>query len=884
MADGAPIESVKTTCPYCGVGCGVKATPTGRDSAIIAGDTQHPANWGKLCSKGSALGETLGQKGRLLAPMVDGQRTSWNAAMARVAEGFQRAIDDHGPDSVAFYLSGQLLTEDYYVANKLMKGFIGSANVDTNSRLCMASAVAGHKRAFGTDTIPCTYDDLELCDLLVLTGSNLAWCHPVIYQRIVAEKERRPNLKVVVIDPRRTPTCDIADLHLALAPSSDVALYLGLFHHLIEHGVIDHTFVAEHTNGIGGVTKLASSYTIAEVAKQTRLSEEQLAAFFNLFAQTERTVTLFSMGTNQAADGTDRVNAIINAHLLTGRLGREGMGPFSMTGQPNAMGGREVGGLASQLACHMDFDPVSIDRVQRFWNAPAMAHAPGLKAVDLFQAVEDGRIKAIWIMATNPVVSMPDADRVKAALKACPLVVVSDIVPDTDTARCADVLLPATGWGEKDGTVTNSERRMSRQRAFLPPPGLTRHDWAAVCDLAKRLGHGDAFNFKSPAEIFREYAAMTAFENNGSRDLDLGGLMDMSDADYAAIAPVQWPQPECGEVKARFFADGQFYTEDRKARFVAPTVADTPTETTSLTLNTGRIRDQWHTMTRTRRAPRLNRHAPEPFVEVHPDDAERFGLAHDSLSCISNDRGSIIVRTIVTDAQDQGSIFVPMHWTGETASAARVDAMVAPIVDPISGQPALKSSSVRIVPFEPAWHGFAVGMALEHPDTEYWAEVPCERGHRMELAGLSAPDDWSRFAKTLLNAGRDAVLVHETAEDEASYRCAVFERGRMTGIFLASDEPVTAARDWLAEQIGRVIPAGDRHRILSGQPPEGVFDPGPTVCACLGVGRNTICRAIKNGANNLNAVGERTGAGTGCGSCRQDIRKLMEVTRVPEKA
>ena len=884
MADGAAIGSVRTTCPYCGVGCGVVATPTGADSALIAGDAEHPANWGRLCSKGSALGETLGRKGRLLTPYVHGERASWDTAMSFIAEGFQRAIDDHGPDSVAFYLSGQLLTEDYYVANKLMKGFIGTSNVDTNSRLCMASAVAGHKRAFGTDTVPGTYEDLEACDLLVLTGSNLAWCHPVVYQRIISEKERRPGLKIVVIDPRRTASCDLADLHLPLAPGSDLALYLGLFRYLSANGATDHRFVGAHTKGVEDVAELAASYTLSEVARQTKLTEEQVERFFDLFCRTERSVTLFSMGTNQASDGTDRVNAIINVHLLTGRIGNEGMGPFSMTGQPNAMGGREVGGLANQLACHMDFDPTSIDRVQRFWNAPSVSLAPGHKAVDLFRAVEDGRIQAIWIMATNPVVSMPDADRVREALKACPLVVVSDIVPHTDTAQCADVLLPATGWGEKDGTVTNSERRIARQRAFLPPPGLARHDWWAVCDLAHRLGHRAEFDFQTPAEIFREYAAMTAFENEGSRDLDIGALADLSDAEYNLMEPVQWPCPKDGTAKARFFADGQFYTEDRRARFVSPQFKEPRPGKNPLTLNTGRIRDQWHTMTRTARAARLNQHAPEPYVDIHPADAKSAGLTQGGLATLSNATGSMTARIRMTEGQAPGAVFVPMHWTGDLSSMGRVDALVEPATDPFSGQPALKASTVAIKAFEPSWHGFAAMLHFRKPDTDYWARALSNRCTRVELASLRRPKDWKLFARTLLGTSEDTTVVQETSTDGRSYRCAVLSRGRLVGAFFAEPEPLNIARDWLAEQIGKVIAPGDRQTILRGEPPEGAFDEGPVVCSCHGVGRNTISAAIQTGARTLTAMGARTGAGTGCGSCRPEIRKLMEEAHVPEKA
>ncbi|WP_084398839.1 nitrate reductase [Henriciella aquimarina] len=875
MPDGTRLPSINTTCPYCGVGCGVSATPNGDNSAMVAGDIAHPSNGGRLCSKGSALGETLGLHGRLLAPRVDGKRANWDTAMARAAEGFRAAIEKHGPDSVAFYLSGQLLTEDYYVANKLMKGFIGSANVDTNSRLCMASAVAGHKRAFGADTVPGTYEDVEGCDLLILAGSNLAWCHPILYQRVATAKEKRPGMQIVVIDPRRTASCELADQHLPLKPGSDVALFQGLLTYLARHDCMDEPFIRARTNGVEDALEAAAPYDLTRVSQETGLPATELESFYARFAWTEKTVTLFSMGVNQARDGTDKVNAIINPHLLTGRIGKPGMGPFSMTGQPNAMGGREVGGLSNQLACHMDFDPASVDRVKRFWTAPNIAEKPGLKAVDLFEAVEDGRIKAIWIMATNPVVSMPDADRVKAALKACPLVIVSDIV-DTDTTACADIVLPATGWGEKDGTVTNSERRISRQRAFLPPPGLARHDWQALSGLARRLGYGKWFAYGNPADIFREYAAMTAFENEGTRDLDLGGLSDLSDSAYDALAPIRWPVRKDGGQIERFFEDGQFFTEDRRANFVAPALSPKPAaKPLPLILNTGRIRDQWHTMTRTGRAARLNQHIGEPFAEIHAADAASIGITDAELLTLSNRKGRIAVRALITDEQQKGTVFVPMHWTGLKANAARVDSLVTPSPDPVSGQPALKSSRVKAAPLAPAWYGFAAGLSLTSPEIAYWARSTALSGNRMELAGSEMPDDWAGFARELFASQHDGELVEGVA-GPGTYRAALFERGRLTGILIASSRPVAAARDWLTAQLGHIITGPERTAILAGFPGEGAADPGPIVCSCLGVGRNTLIDAIRDGATTLNMIGTCTGAGTNCGSCRPDIRKLME--------
>ncbi|RPI58507.1 MAG: nitrate reductase, partial [Lysobacterales bacterium] len=487
------MSAVRTTCPYCGVGCGLLAARAADGGGHeIRGDPEHPANFGRVCSKGAALGETLGLEGRLLHPEIHGARASWDEALDVVAQGFARTIEAHGPDSVAFYVSGQLLTEDYYVANKLMKGFIGSANIDTNSRLCMASAVAGYRRAFGSDSVPNDYTDLEQAELIVLVGSNLAWCHPVLFQRVTAAKAANPKLKLVLIDPRRTQTAEIADLFLPVRPGTDVILFNGLLNYLRKEDTLDLEFLDAHTEGFGAALRCAkdSAASIPAVAAACGLKEDDVLDLYRWFARTPKTVTAFSQGVNQSTSGTDKVNAIVNVHLATGRIGKPGMGPFSLTGQPNAMGGREVGGLANQLAAHMDFAAGNVDRVARFWGSARTAAKPGLKAVDLFEAVERGVVKAIWIMSTNPVVSMPDAERVRRALQGCELVVVSDCVRDTDTTRCAHVLLPAAAWGEKSGTVTNSERRISRQRTFLSAPGEARPDWWIVTQVARRMGFG----------------------------------------------------------------------------------------------------------------------------------------------------------------------------------------------------------------------------------------------------------------------------------------------------------------------------------------------------------------------------------------------------------
>src|SRR5262245_7296306 len=725
------LRAVKTTCAYCGVGCGVLATPDGKGGAAIAGDPEHPANFGRLCSKGSALGETLGLEGRLLHPMIrcskgSMERIAWSDALDHVASRLQHIVARDGPGAVAFYLSGQLLTEDYYVANKLMKGFIGSANVDTNSRLCMASSVAGHRRAFGADTVPGCYEDLDEADLLVFVGSNAAWCHPVLFQRMLANRQKR-GARMVVIDPRRTDTAGDCDLFLGLKPGTDSALFCGLLVHLADSGALDHAYIASHTTGFEDALARARSIagSVAATGLATGLAEPDVAAFFRLFAETPRVVTLYSQGVNQSAQGTDKVNAILNCHLATGRIGKVGASPFSLTGQPNAMGGREVGGLANQLAAHMAFTPPDIDRVRRFWKAPHIATHEGLKAVQMFEAIGRGEIKALWGMGTNPAVSLPDADAVRAAMKKLELCVISENVRSNDTVNAgAHVLLPAQAWGEKSGTVTNSERRISRQRAFLESPGEARPDWWIMGEVARRLGFGAGFNFNSAADIFREHAALSAFENDGARDFDIGALTSLSDEEFDAMAPVQWPIRQGAEPQARFFAEGGFFANDFKARFVAPEIPALRTETTParpLRLNTGRIRDQWHTMTRTGESPRLGQHLPEPFVEVHPDDAARHGLADGDFARVTTDYGQCTLRVVVSARQQRGMLFAPIHWSGANATAARVGALVAPIIDPFSGQPENKATPASITPYEYVFRGFALSRKPLHLPEHAWS-------------------------------------------------------------------------------------------------------------------------------------------------------------------
>ena len=871
------MSATRTTCPYCGVGCGVEVSSSG----VVQGDRAHPANFGRLCSKGAALGKTLDDAGRITEPTIAGRPALWDEALDLVAARFRDTIAAHGPDSVAFYMSGQFLTEDYYVANKLMKGFIGSANIDTNSRLCMASTVAGHIRAFGEDVVPGIYEDWEEADLVVLVGSNTAWCHPVLHQRLQAARTAR-GTRVVVIDPRRTATAEAADLHLPIASGGDVALFNGLLVHLAESGAFDLDWARRHTTGLDAALAAARLDTPAlpAVAARCGIDPEALETFYDWFAATERSITVFSQGVNQAADGTDRVNAIINCHLATGRIGRPGMGPFSVTGQPNAMGGREVGGLANQLAAHMSFgNPDDIAALRSFWGADALATRPGLKATELFEAVRDGRIKALWIAATNPAASMPRAARVAEALRACPFVVVADCWP-TDTTACADVVLPAASWGEKNGTVTNSERRISRQRPFRASPGLARPDWWMLTELARRLGHREAFDYAGPAAIFREHAALSAHANDGRRVFDIGVLVSLDDAEYDALEPVRWPLPEGG----RLFANGAFPTPDGRARIVA--VRNAPMKETpgALVLNTGRVRDQWHTMTRTGLVPALMEHTPEPLLAINPADAERIGLQDGAFARVATADGALVLRTVSTHEQRRGEVFVPMHWTRSFTASGPVGQAVHAVCDPVSGQPALKATLAQVTPVAAHWHGLLL-RSVDGPPPEggLWVRIPLENGQMFRLAGpdpLPEGAALDRFADELLQTpGAETVDMRDSKR--GVLRRASIQGGRLHAcLLLAPSREALPRAEVFAPLLGEPVPAIARSRLLAGSL---AGDPeGKRVCACFGVGEAAIRHAaVKHVLTTAAEIGALLRAGTNCGSCIPELEKILRDVREP---
>ncbi|MEM7597904.1 MAG: molybdopterin-dependent oxidoreductase [Pseudomonadota bacterium] len=874
--DGTSLPTRRSTCAYCGVGCGVMLTPDGEGGLLVKGDPDHPANFGKLCSKGAALGETVETTHRLAQPVVDGEQTDWDSALQHVADRFRQTAAEHGPDAVAFYVSGQLLTEDYYVANKLIKGFIGTANIDTNSRLCMASTVAGHKRAFGTDTVPGTYEDLDEADLVVLVGSNLAWCHPVLHQRVLAAKAKR-GTKIIVIDPRRTASCDAADLHLPLKIGSDVALFNHLLTEIVARGAQDQTFL-QNTNGFDAALASARANDLSATA----LDPADVARFCDMWIGTKKVMTVFSQGVNQSTSGADKVNAILNCHLATGRIGTPGCGPLSVTGQPNAMGGREVGGLANMLACHLDLENADHrGAVQGFWKAPEMPEAQGLKAVDMFRAVGDGRIKALWIIHTNPAVSMPEADAVRNAIAGCDFVVVSDIMGATDTARLAHVLLPASGWAEKDGTVTNSDRTISRQRPVLSAYGQSRADWDILSEVGRRMGWHDAFNYRAPSEIFREHAALSAIAGGFGKDFDISALADITDTEFDAMEPIRWPVSNTRQ-GGRFFADGRFFHADGKAKLLPVTHKEPSAKTGRrypFRLNTGRVRDQWHTMTRTGLSARLSSHLAEPYLDIHPADAAQLGVTPADLVEVKSPHATCILRARITEDVTQGQVFAPMHWTGETAPSARIDALVTGAVDPVSGQPESKAAVVSVQKLKAAWYGFAVSSKMPSPQSDYWALARTHAGYRLELAGRTAPQDWEAAARALFDLG-DAQVTSFMDPARNLHRLAFHEGGRLLAAIFIAPEPVAVMRDYLATRPGETM-----DQILTGRTPTDVPDPGPVVCSCFGVGINTIARAVEtDGLMTVDEIGQSLRAGTNCGSCKPEIASLLKTLTLPQAA
>ncbi|AIS57045.1 nitrate reductase [Vibrio coralliilyticus] len=851
-------ECMKTACPYCGVGCGVKV-----DKGKIVGDDAHPANKGALCVKGSALAESLNMPSRLLYPKFNGKEISWDEATDVIAEAMNNSIQTKGPDSVAMYVSGQLLTEDYYVANKLMKGFVGSANIDTNSRLCMSSAVVAHNRAFGEDVVPVNYSDLDKAELIVICGANTAWTHPVIYRRIQQAREKNPKLKLVVIDPRKTVTAQQADLHLSIPNDADIALFDGLIRHCIDTGCLDTEFIERNTSGFDQLAeKLKSSkFTLAQLSDTLGIDKQSLLTFYRWFSETQKVVTVFCQGVNQSQTGSDKGNAIINAHLATGSIGMEGAGPFSITGQPNAMGGREVGGLANQLAIHRGFDQESIDAIKAFWRSSDIATKPGLKAVEMFEAVERGDIKVIWIMATNPVVSMPDNGYVRRALERCPMVIVSDITPDSDVAKYANLLLPAAGWGEKQGMVTNSERRMTRQRRFIQPPGCAKPDWQAICEvgqkLCERMEIANGFGFSNEVDIFREFAAMTGLNQDSSLMLDLSEHADISEQEYDNWKPQQWG-------KGQPFSDGKFSFPDGKAKFV---VSDQLPEAQDphWWLNTGRQRDQWHTMTRTGHIAHLAASELEPRVYMSQLSADLLGVKKGELVRVVNGDNSILAKATIEDTLPIKQLYMSMHWAGDYAGNSQVNAVVSRLVDPHSGQPAFKSSRVEVLPEKIASYGLYIGAQFSKESFAYCAFQAEKQSGIWRFANTKRVSKSYGQKSNQQRIMLDLPVGWLAFDYEETSSCRI-----VTSILVVSPKPVEIDYTKLIDLIGKPLSFAELITVASSEKSSQL------VCSCFRVSDKQITSALESGrCHNVSQLQNQLKCGTNCGSCIPQVEALV---------
>lgn len=889
-------RETRSTCCYCGVGCGVIITTEGKQIVDVKGDPEHPANFGRLCTKGSTLHLTAKLDARALYPEVrlsrdlPRARVSWDAALDHVVDRFADIIQTHGPDAVAFYISGQLLTEDYYVFNKLAKGLIGTNNVDTNSRLCMSSAVAGYKVTLGADAPPACYEDIDHTQCLLIAGSNTAFAHPIVFRRIEDAKAKNPEMKIVVVDPRRTDTAQFADLHLAILPGTDVALFHGMLHVMLWEGLLDMQYIRNHTEGFEALKETVREYTPKMVADICGVRERDIIQAAKWFGAGP-TLSMYCMGLNQSIHGTDKNAALINLHLATGQIGKPGAGPFSLTGQPNAMGGREVGGMANLLSGHRDLaNAEHRAEVARLWGVPEVPATPGKTAVEMFDAVKSGEIKAIWIACTNPAQSMPDLNNVLVALHTAELVVLQDAFNNTDSTQYADVFLPASTWGEKEGTVTNSERRITRVRPAAPKPGEARHDWEAVVDFAQRLeqklGKTSAlFNYPNTETIFNEHR-----ESTRGRDLDITGL---SYNILETQGPQQWPFKDgATRGEARLYTDGVFQKPGGKAQFhnaVYKATADKTDARHPFHLLTGRLRDQWHGMSRTGTLAQLYNHAEEPVVSMHSDDMQRRQIKDGDIVKVSNKRGSLTIRVQQSDEVKPAELFIPMHWGRQFMHGLGVNALMPPAFDKTSKQPELKHTTVKIEKLTLPWqmtimrscHDLHLIAQLRTllPAFEYATVGLYGRGSGMVVlrASHSEAPDPAVIAQldTLLGMVEDApMLALDDAKRGISKRILV-EEGQVTGVRLIGE---TLAADWLKQimQEGQFTDALRKWALAPlATPPSGQKTRGKIVCNCFDVSENEIIETCEMGAD-LPTLQAKLKCGTHCGSCVPELKRLVK--------
>jgi ferredoxin-nitrate reductase len=706
-------SEIKTTCSYCGVGCGIIVSNDSKNGVTVRGDKDHPVNRGMLCSKGMNLHYVANDTSdRILYPEMRWskshpmERVSWDSAMERAAAVFSSIIKKHGPDSVGFYISGQCLTEEYYLVNKLVKGFLKTNNIDTNSRLCMSSAVAGYKKTFGEDSVPIAYDDIELADTFLITGANPAWCHPILFRRLEQHKEKNPKVKVIVIDPRRTDTAATADLHLQIIPGTDIVLYHALAKCIIERGYSDSDFIKNNTENYLAYKNLVLSTSLEKASKLCGIPVSDIKLASDLIGKAEGFLSLWAMGLNQSAIGVDKNTALLNISLLTGHVGKPGSGPFSLTGQPNAMGGREVGGMANLLAVHKDLaNPKHRQEVADFWGVDSISEKPGLTATEMFEALESGKMKAIWVICTNPLVSLPDSRRVEKALAKAKFVVVQEISHNADTAKHADLLLPAAGWLEKEGTMTNSERRISYLPKGINAPGEALSDVEILLRFAKKMNFS-GFNFNNTEEVYKEYCQMTKNTN-----------IDISYLNYNRLkneGTFQWPVPDYGHPGTpRLFTDKKFFTPSQKAIFNLPTAientSEQPNDKFPFILTTGRVRDQWHTMTKTGKVSRLMTHTPSPFLEINPIDAFKTAIKNGDIVVVTSKNGTVRVKAKVTDTIKETVVFLPMHWGKQLENDLnRTNNLTNTLVDPVSKEPDFKFTTVSVAKYVKPFEKIAV--------------------------------------------------------------------------------------------------------------------------------------------------------------------------------
>jgi assimilatory nitrate reductase catalytic subunit len=893
------MQETKSTCCYCGVGCGVIIQSEGDRITGVRGDPDHPANYGRLCTKGSTLHLTARHDLRALTPELRREREAgrisvgWDEALDYAAQRFANTIREHGPDSVAFYISGQLLTEDYYVFNKLAKGLIGTNNVDTNSRLCMSSAVTGYKVTLGADAPPACYEDIDLAQVLFIAGSNTAYAHPILFRRIEDARKRNPELKIVVVDPRRTDTAQSGDLHLAIQPGTDVALFNGMLHLMLWEGLVDKVYIDAHTEGFDALKQTVREYTPKMVAELCGIEENDLVTATRWFAAGP-TLSIYCQGLNQSTSGVDKNAALINLHLATGQIGKPGAGPLSLTGQHNAMGGREVGGMSNLLSAHRNLaDPAHRAEVAQIWGVDSVPDIPGKSAVEMFEAVERGAIKALWIACTNPAQSMPDLNRVCDALRKAEFVVVQDVYCNTDTTEYADLLLPATSWGEKEGTVTNSERRITHVRPAVSAPVEARHDWQIVVDFARRLGElldngRDArrlFPYATPEDVFDEHR-----ETTRGRDLDITGL---SYAMLDSHGPQQWPLRE-GETqgRARLYADGKFEQPGGKAFFVNVkyrAVAEKTDARYPLHLLTGRLRDQWHGMSRTGTVAQLFNHVEEPALSMHRSDMERRGLADGDIVTVSSRRGSLITSVRVSDEVLPTQTFLPMHWGSQFMNSAGCNALTLSAFDPLSKQPELKHCAIKVERLELGWRMVLMrrgGQSLRmlkvlQPLLAEFDYANCGLYGRgdgmvvMRAASQQAPSQQviDQLDELLMLTEDTPCLSYRDQKRSISKRVVV-EGGRVTGVRLLGE---VRAAEWLKEVMTHDdFPEEVRQWALApvSAPPTGKRGRGRIVCNCLDVSENEINAAI---AERIDLAGlqAKLKCGTECGSCVPELRKLL---------